>query len=186
MVNRLNKKIRILVVDDDKDISWLIVRILKEESFAVDIAHNIESALEKVASHSYHLIVLDYKLSGKSGLFVLDKTHQLSPATITIMISAFGNDTVKKKAKEFGAYDFLDKPFNINGLKKTVRKALTEQKRRCINEANLRKLPALSADRHARFSSTERLGSSGFCTGTNSSGSVNDAKDRHPVYIGAG
>ncbi len=182
MAKRLKDKIRILVVDDDKDMSWLIARILKEESFTVDIAHNVESALEKITSHSYNLIVLDYKLSGKSGLFVLDKVQQLSPATISIMISAFGNDTVREKAKKFGAYDFLDKPFNINGLKKTVKKALTKHKGRCINEANLCKV----ASRYTRFSSIERLSLSGFCGGANSNSPVNDAKDRHPVHIGAG
>lgn len=175
-------KPKILVVDNDKDMSWLIARILKEENFKVDIVHSVEPALQKIAKHSYNLIVLDYKLAGKSGLFVLDKTHQINSSTVTIMISAFGSPAVREKAKEFGAYAFLDKPFNIDRLKKTVKRALTEQRRRCTNEANLCKLPALPAGRHARSSSNERLSSSSFCSGTNSG----TPKDKHPVHIGAG
>ena len=176
MAKIVKGKIKVLVVDNDKDMSWLIARILKEEGFKVDITHSVESALEKIAKHPYHLIVLDYKLSGKSGLFVLDKTYQISPSIVTIMISAFGNAAVREKAKEFGAYAFLDKPFNIEGLKKTVKKALTEQRRRCTNETNLHKL-------HSRCSPNEHLSSSGFCSTGADSGSP---KDRHPVHIGAG
>jgi DNA-binding NtrC family response regulator len=176
MAKILNGKIKVLVVDNDKDMSWLIARILKEEGFKVDITHSVESALEKIAKHPYHLIVLDYKLSGKSGLFVLDKTHQISPSTVTIMISAFGNAAVKEKAKEFGAYAFLDKPFNIDRLKKMVKKALTEQKRRCADVTNWQKL-------HSHSTPGGHLSSSGFCSTGADSGSP---KDRHPVHIGAG
>lgn len=171
-----NEKIRVLVVDNDKDMSWLIAHILKEEGFKVDISHRIESALEKIANYPYHLIILDYKLSGKSGLFVLDKTRQINPSVVTIMISAFGNLGVREKAREFGAYAFLDKPFNIDGLKKTVKKALTEQRRRCVNEANLRRVCST-------YFSNERLCSSGF----GSRGADNGGpKDSPPVHIGAG
>lgn len=168
-------KAKILVVDNDKDMSWLIARILKEENFKVDIVHSVEPALQKIAKHSYNLIVLDYKLAGKSGLFVLDKTHQISPSTVTIMISAFGSPAVREKAKEFGAYAFLDKPFNIDRLKKTVKKALTKQRRRCVNETNLHKL-------HSRCSPNDVYSSFSFCSGANSGSS----KDRHSVHIGAG
>jgi len=179
MAKKLKDKIKVLVVDNDKDMSWLIAHILKEEGFRVDITHSVESALEKIAKHPYHLIVLDYKLAGKSGLFVLDKTHQISPSTVTIMISAFGNPAVREKAKEFGAYAFLDKPFNINGLKKTVKKALTEQKRRCVNEANRN-------SKHSCSTSGEHCGSTGFGSAGASISSVNDAKNGHPVHIGVG
>jgi len=167
-------KAKILVVDNDKDMCWLIASILREEGYSVDNAYDGESAFLKINQHNYEILVLDYKLSGLSGLSILEKARQINPSNETIMISAFGNESVRAKAKELGAYAFLDKPFNIDRLKKTVKKALTEQRRRCTNEANLHKL-------HPRGSPDEHLSSSGFCSGADS-GSI---KDRHPVHIGA-
>ncbi|MBU4346719.1 MAG: response regulator [Candidatus Omnitrophica bacterium] len=169
-------KPKILVVDNDKDMCWLIASILKEEGLCVDIAHDVKSALAKINHHQYEAMVLDYKLSSMSGLAVLEKTHQIKPTIVTIMISGFGNESVRAKAKEFGAYAFLDKPFNIDRLKKTVKKALTEQRRRYTNEADLHKL-------HSRCSPNGHLSSSGFCSTGADSGSP---KDRHPVHIGVG
>ncbi|MDP2940549.1 MAG: response regulator [Candidatus Omnitrophota bacterium] len=143
-------KPKILVVDDDKDMRWLISSILREEGLCVDIAYDVTSALSKISHHQYEAIVLDYKLSGMSGLSILEKAYQVKPPIVTIMISAFGNDSVKAKAKELGAYAFLDKPFNIDRLKRTVKKALIEQKRRRINKTNLRKL-------QPSFSTNERV-----------------------------
>jgi len=165
---------KILVVDNDKDMCWLIASILREEGYSVDNAYDGESALLKINHHHYDLLVLDYKLSGLSGLSILEKARQINPYNETIMISAFGNESVRAKARELGAYAFLDKPFNIDRLKKTVKKALAEQKRRCVNETNLHKL-------HSRSSPDEHLGSSSFCSGADSG----CPKDRHSVHIGA-
>ena len=129
-------KPKILVVDNDRDMCWLIASILEEEDLYVDIAYDVKSALVKINHYQYEVMILDYKLSGLSGLTVLEKTHQIKPSIVTIMISAFGNEFVRLKAKELGAYAFLDKPFNIDGLKRMVKKALAEQKKRCINEAS--------------------------------------------------
>jgi DNA-binding NtrC family response regulator len=172
-------KPKILVVDNDKDMCWLIASILKEEGLGVDIAHDVKSALTKINRHQYQVMVLDYKLSGMSGLTVLEKVHQIKSSIVTIMISAFGSESVRAKAKEFGAYAFLDKPFNINRLKRSVKKALAEQKRRCVNETN-------GNSKCSRSTSGEHCGSSGFgSTGASSDSSFNSSKDRHPVHIGA-
>ncbi len=163
------------MVDNDKDMCWLIASILREEGYSVDNAYDGESALLKINQHHYEILVLDYKLSGLSGLSILENARRISPSNETIMISAFGNESVRAKAKELGAYAFLDKPFNIDRLKITVKKALAKQ-RRCVNETNLHKL-------HSRCSPNEHLSSSGFCSTGADSG---ESKDRHPVHIGAG
>ncbi len=167
-------KAKILVVDNDKDMCWLIASILREEGYSVDNAYDGESALLKINQYHYEILVLDYKLSGMSGLTVLEKAHQINPPIVTIMISAFGNESVKLKAKEFGAYAFLDKPFNIDGLKKTVKKALTEQRRRCADVTNWQKLHSHSTP--GGHSSSSGSGSAD----TRADGT----KDRYPVHIG--
>ena len=119
---------RVLVVDDNRDLGKLTSEILKERGFRVNIAFDGVSALAKIKQEPYDLMILDYRLPGISGLTVLEKTQQIRPNLKTIMISAFGNESTKARAKELGAYAFLDKPFNIDGLVKVVKKTLSKGK----------------------------------------------------------
>jgi len=115
---------RILVVDDDKDMCHLISEILQEESYEVNISYNGEDALSKIKENSYDLVILDYKLFGISGIGVLEKARQVKPLIKVIMISAFGNDSTKAKAKELGAFDFIDKPFSIIEFLRRIKNVL--------------------------------------------------------------
>ena len=119
---------RVLVVDDNRDLGKLTSEILKERGFRVNIAFDGVSALARIKQEPYDLMILDYRLPGISGLTVLEKTHQIRPNLRTIMISAFGDDSTRARAKELGAYAFLDKPFNIDGLVKVVKKSLNIRK----------------------------------------------------------
>jgi len=119
---------RVLVVDDNRDLGELTSEILKERGFRVNIAFDGESAVAKIKKQPYDLMLLDYRLPGISGLTVLEKTQQIRPNLRTIMISAFGNDSTRARARELGAYAFLDKPFNIDGLVKVVKKTLSKGK----------------------------------------------------------
>ena len=118
---------RVLVVDDNRDLGKLTSEILKERGFRVNIAFDGVSALARIKQEPYDLMLLDYKLPGISGITVLEKSHQIRPNLKTIMISAFGDKSTRARAKELGAYAFLDKPFNIEGLVKVVRKALNRK-----------------------------------------------------------
>ena len=118
---------RVLVVDDNRDLGKLTSEILKERGFRVNIAFDGVSALAKIKQEPYDLMILDYRLPGISGLTVLEKIQQVGPNLTTIMNSAFGDESTRARAKELGAYAFLDKPFNIEGLVKVVRKALNRK-----------------------------------------------------------
>jgi DNA-binding response OmpR family regulator len=115
---------RVIVVDDNRDLGMLTSEMLVERGFRVNIAFDGETALAKIKQEPYDVMILDYRLPGISGLAVLKKTHQIRPNLRTIMISAFGDDSTRARAKELGAYAFLDKPFNIDGLVKMVKKTL--------------------------------------------------------------
>lgn len=110
------KKVKILIVDDEKDMCNIISTILKEEGYLVDIARSGESALGKLKKRKYEFMILDYKLPGISGLTLLEEINHIRTRVKTIMISAFGNENVKAKAKELGVVHFLDKPFNVTIL----------------------------------------------------------------------
>ncbi|MCX5706475.1 MAG: response regulator [Candidatus Omnitrophica bacterium] len=115
---------RVIVVDDNKDLGMLTSEILVEKGFRVNIAFDGETALKRIKQEPYDVMILDYRLPGISGLTVLEKTHRIRPNLRTIMISAFGDGPIRARAKELGAYVFLDKPFDIDGLVKVVKKAL--------------------------------------------------------------
>ena len=119
--------IKILVIDNDKDMCQLFSEILQEEMYEVDISYNGEDALLKIKKNSYDLLILDYKLFGISGLTVLEKVRQIKPLIKVIMISAFGSDSTKAKARELGAGDFIDKPFDIKRFVQAVQDILTRK-----------------------------------------------------------
>ncbi len=119
---------RVLVVDDNRDLGMLTSEMLVERGFRVNIAFDGVSALAKIKQEPYDLMILDYRLPGISGLIVLKKNQQIRPNLKTIMISAFGSESTRVRAKELGAYAFIDKPFDIDGLVKMAKKALSKGK----------------------------------------------------------
>ncbi len=118
----------ILVIDDNEDMCQVISDVLRAEGYLVGIAYDGESALNELKRKTYDLMVLDYKLFDMSGLEVLEKLRGITPPLYTIMISAYGSESVKARARELEVYDFFDKPFDVNALLKTVKKALSEKK----------------------------------------------------------
>jgi len=116
----------VLVVDDNRDLGMLTSEMLVERGFRVNIAFDGETALARIKQEPYDVMILDYRLPGISGLTVLEKTQQIRPNLKTIMISAFGDGPTRARAQELGAYAFLDKPFNIDGLVKVAKKALNK------------------------------------------------------------
>ncbi|MBI5287230.1 MAG: response regulator [Deltaproteobacteria bacterium] len=115
---------KVMVVDNDRDMCSVISDILTEEVYKVAVVHDGRSAVDKVKGQRYDLMILDYRLSGMSGLTVLEEARRIRPTLKVIMISAFGSESVRSRARELGAYSFLDKPFAIKELAKVVRKAL--------------------------------------------------------------
>jgi len=117
----------ILVVDDNEDMCQIISDVLKAEGHMVGIACDGESALNELRTKTYDLMILDYKLFDMNGLEVLEKLQGTTPALCTIMISAYGSEPVRARAQELEVYDFFDKPFDVNVLVKTVKKALMQE-----------------------------------------------------------
>jgi len=118
---------KILVVDNDLDMCQIISDILKEGGSTVNVSYNGEDALKEIQKNHYDLMILDYKLNGISGLVVLEKALQIMPSLKIIMISAFGSYSTKVKARELGAVDFIDKPFDIKILTRSVQDILTRR-----------------------------------------------------------
>lgn len=114
------KRKKILIVDDDKDLCNLISDIMEEDGYSVKKVYDGNSALNEILSSNYDVMIIDNKLTGISGINVIERIKYLNPDIRTIMMSAYGNTNTKLKARDLGVYDFLDKPFDIRKLKSRV------------------------------------------------------------------
>lgn len=109
----------ILVVDDEPYIGRIIQLKLESGPYAVELAHDGRSALERLSSESrYDLVLLDIMMPHLSGLEVLARLRRLPgrEQTPVIMLTAKGQDTDRARAAELGATDFLTKPFSPKKL----------------------------------------------------------------------
>lgn len=120
-------KANILIVDDEKDIRFLLSEILGDEGYAVAEAAHSEAAFAAIAANGMpDLVILDIWLenSDRDGMEILADLKKRSRNTPVLMISGHGNIEMAVKAIKLGAYDFIEKPFNTDRLLNLVRRAL--------------------------------------------------------------
>lgn len=111
---------RLLVVDDEEIILKGLKYSLEQEEYEIDTAIDGVEAYEKAINNTYDLIVLDLMLPKMDGLEVCRKIRQESMVPI-IILTAKGEDTSKVLGLEYGADDYLTKPFNILELKARIK-----------------------------------------------------------------
>ncbi|MCR4744510.1 MAG: response regulator transcription factor [Lachnospiraceae bacterium] len=111
---------RVLLVDDEKNIVKGLAFALKQDDYEVEMAYNGEDALEMIKGNEYSLIVLDVMLPKISGFDVCQQVREFSDVPI-IMLTAKGDDMDKILGLEYGADDYITKPFNILEVKARVR-----------------------------------------------------------------
>jgi DNA-binding NtrC family response regulator len=114
----------ILVIDDEKSIRNTLKEILEYEKFTVDLAENGLEGLEMYRKGGYDIILCDIKMPEMDGLEVLEKIFEEGGDVQVIMISGHGNIDNAVEAIKKGAYDFIEKPLDLNRLLITIRNAL--------------------------------------------------------------
>ena len=114
----------ILVIDDERSIRNTLKEILEYEKFKVDLAENGVEGLEKYKNGSYDIVLCDIKMPEMDGLEVLEKLFEEEGEAQVIMISGHGSVDNAVEAIKKGAYDFIEKPLDLNRLLITVRNAL--------------------------------------------------------------
>lgn len=129
---------KILVIDDEQSIRTTLRDILEYEKYEVDEAKDGQEGLKKLISEHYDLTLCDIKMPKMDGLEVLEKAMEAGTESEFIMISAHGNIETAVDATKKGAFDFIEKPPDLNRLLLTVRNAL--DKSNLVSETkNLRK-----------------------------------------------
>ena len=115
---------KILVIDDERAIRNTLKEVLEYEKHEVDLAEDGPAGIELFSSNSYDIVLCDIKMAKMDGIEVLGKIVEISASVPVIMISGHGNiDTAVESIKK-GAYDFLEKPLDLNRLLITIRNAM--------------------------------------------------------------
>ncbi|WP_353472435.1 sigma-54 dependent transcriptional regulator [Salipiger sp. H15] len=125
----------ILIVDDERDIRELIGDILEDEGYTTRLAGNSTEAMNEVNSEPPALMILDIWLkdSKMDGIDILKTVKRDNPDIPIIIISGHGNIEIAVAAIKQGAYDFIEKPFNIDQLLVVIRRAMETSRLRREN-----------------------------------------------------
>jgi two-component system response regulator AtoC len=121
-------KTTVLVVDDDPTAYRLLREVLAQEGYQVETAESGRAGLEKAGSTFFDVVLSDVRMPDLDGVEVLRGLKQLSPETVVIMMTAFGSIETAIESIQEGAYDYISKPFKLNDVKLTVRRALDHKR----------------------------------------------------------
>ncbi len=119
---------KVLIIDDEKSIRQTLREILEYEKYQVEEAENGEIGLEMVLANNYDLVLCDIKMPKMDGIEVLEKVKTQGLESPFIMISAHGTIETAVEATKKGAFDFIQKPPDLNRLLLTIRNALDKSK----------------------------------------------------------
>ena len=123
------RKSRILLIDDDRELAAMVSDFLAADDLHVTVTHTGEAGIQQFKAGKFDLIILDIMMPGINGLQVLQRIRQFSEIPV-IMLTARGDDVDRIAGLEYGADDYLPKPFNprelVARLKAILRRAQPE------------------------------------------------------------
>ncbi|MFH1489076.1 MAG: sigma-54 dependent transcriptional regulator, partial [Pseudomonadota bacterium] len=119
---------KIMVVEDEENMRFLIVEALVNKGHDVFDADSAETALERFESFDPDLILMDIHLPGMSGLEAVGRVNDLNPLVPVIVITAFGSRDVALETIKSGAYDYFTKPFKLAELEVVVNRAIEKSR----------------------------------------------------------
>jgi DNA-binding NtrC family response regulator len=117
----------ILVVDDELIVRESLTKWFREDGFRVDSAADARTALQKLKSGSWNLVLVDVRMPEMDGIELLKRIKQRNPSTVVIVITAYAAVDSAVNALKFGAYDYITKPIDPDYLNHIVLNALEQQ-----------------------------------------------------------
>jgi DNA-binding NtrC family response regulator len=118
---------RILIVDDEERICSLLAKRLVMENYSCITTNTGKGALHHFYKNQFSLIISDVKMPEMDGLELLGNMKALDPDTMMIMMTGYPDIDIAVEAMRKGAYDFLVKPFDLESMVLTVRRALEKK-----------------------------------------------------------
>ena len=111
---------RVLVVDDEADAVELLQEFLASKGYEVVTAFNGEEALQRLKADRPHLILLDVRMPGMSGLEVLREVRRVDQEVGVIMVTAVNEEETGRQALALGAFDYIVKPLDLGYLERCL------------------------------------------------------------------
>lgn len=115
---------RVLIIDDERDMGDLIQMGIKGLGVQCDVVYGVKAAIKKLKEQSYQLVISDIRLPDGDGLDLLSYIQKNYAGVPTCMITAHGNMDMAIRALKLGAFDFINKPFDLKQLRSVCRSAL--------------------------------------------------------------
>src|SRR6266498_1621255 len=119
---------RILIADDHDALRRGLVRGLADAGHEVEEASNGNAAIEKLHEGQYDVVLSDLKMGGSDGMDVLRTAKQLQPTAAVILMTAFGSIHTAVEAMKIGAFDYVQKPFEIEEMELKIEKAIEHRR----------------------------------------------------------
>jgi YesN/AraC family two-component response regulator len=135
MVNTTDSNTRILLADDEEATLSNLHGILEDEGYKVDTALNGTLALEHLGQIHCDLVVADIRMPGLSGIGLLRRIKETYPNVEVVLMTGYASVDLTIEALRLGAYDFLEKPFDMSDLLRTIGNCLDKIKLKRKNES---------------------------------------------------
>ena len=119
---------RVLFVDDEEAVRTSWNRYLQQKGFEVVTAADGQRAVNALNTEPVDVVISDLRMPGLDGLGLLQFVHEQKPDTKFILLTGYGNDEVERKARELGAFEYLNKPISPEALSAIVTAALIAEK----------------------------------------------------------
>ena len=121
---------RVLIVDDEEDITWTLTKKLSKDSdkFDVTAVNSSKEAMEVLDQLPVDIVVTDVRMPEISGLELLRRIKGRYPSTKVIIMTAYGSTNVREEASTKGCFQYIEKPFEINDLREIILEGLREEK----------------------------------------------------------
>lgn len=116
---------RILLVDDDRNAAAALADLLRDEGYAIEVAHRGNEALALEKTFLPDLLITDMHMPVMSGVELLSALRRDSRSVPAILMTTDASDAARRRALELGASDILDKPLILRDMLASIRRALT-------------------------------------------------------------
>ncbi len=124
----MSEQARILIIDDDENITQVVAAILEDKGYQVDVANSGNEAIRKSEANHYDLMLIDIRLPDMEGTELLTKIHDTTPKVRKIIVTGYPTLQNAVSAVNSGADAYIMKPFDVEKMLATVAEQLQKQK----------------------------------------------------------